>query len=149
MSTFVNARREIVHAAELVEPPPQAEEPEVPQTTGTRELACDLSDQEVIERAKALAAMLADLSMLEEQRRAASKHFGEDIKGLEREVQKLGQAIRTRQELRDVACIERQNFSLNEVVVVRTDTSAVVESRAMTPEERQASLFPETRDDAI
>lgn len=153
MSNIVKAAVETVHMAESIEDEaPHAASNDTAEETGateTRELTCDLSDEDVIERAKALAHALSEVNVLEVQRRASAKHFGEDIKALEREVEKLAVSIRTRQELREVECLEKREFRTNEVVVVRTDTGDVIDSRAMTIEERQECLFPRGREDSL
>ena len=108
--------------------------------TIVRMLPCELDEQEVRRRQERLVTTLGEIEEQEE-------HFA-DLKREERSILKdldgakgdLLKQIRERKETRAVECEELDVFEQNTRQVIRGDTGAVIEERAMTVEERQGDL---------
>lgn len=59
---------------------------------------------------------------------------------------RLANAIETHQEVRQISCVEERNEDNGTIDTIRTDTGEVIDSRLMTPAERQRDLFPMPKD---
>lgn len=105
----------------------------------TRKLKCDLSEQEVRERADKLAMLVGEKDSLEDSRKVDSKRRKE-IDQLGATMCRLGIEISTRSEFRNVECVEERDWDDKTVSLVRKDTGEVVESRKMRPDELQGEL---------
>ena len=105
------------------------------------ELEVKLTDAELATRATDLAHEITFC----EERVADLKEYAsaerEGIKASESRISKLARAIERGVETRSIECIERPNLEIDQVEIVRLDTSEVVRTRAFESDERQASLF--------
>lgn len=108
-------------------------------------LPCVLTDAEVIERADKMAAQIVEGSRLEDEKKATAARFKEEIEGIEKSHAKLGREVRERTTWRDVDVRDEFRFAKDEVVTIRLDTGAVIETRKMKDIERQ-ELLPLTED---
>ena len=104
------------------------------------DLACELTDAEVLERSDALVAHLGTRDATRARQKAAMKTFKAELEAIDEDVSSLAKSIRTRSEGRDVECIERANYTIDQVEVVRLDTGDVVRCRAFEHDERQLGL---------
>lgn len=102
----------------------------------TRELECILDEEE--KGSKAITAS---------QKRHRALKLKEEASSLEKEAKALEEQVATGREKRPVECVEEKDFGRNEVRVVRCDERQhwpdgdhVVETRAMTGEERQTLI---------
>ena len=113
------------------------------------QLRCELTAEEHKRKAEALASGVAELVTLEEGKKAAAKHWQEQIEEQRRANNVLAYDVRTGTESRPVECTERPRFKDMHVDGIRLDMPegdprAVVTSRAMLPHERQLELIAET-----
>lgn len=112
----------------------KSKKPEV--TTVQRELPCQLSDDQIIERANAMADLDAEISKLKDRR----KSVNQKIREKDDERLKLSDEVEKGTELRMVTCRVDEDFAHNVVRIVRNDTGETVEERPMTAADRQESM---------
>jgi hypothetical protein len=105
-----------------------------------RELEVELTDKEKLTRNVELLEAMEHRDQLRALKSQETADRNAEIKMAEKNVKERASALRSGKEKRPVECIERQIFSQNCVEVVRSDTGAVVEKRAMTLEEREIQL---------
>lgn len=108
-----------------------------------RTLPVKLTEDERLARAKDAAAKVAEYAAIESQKKALTSELTAKMKELRSETQILSRAVQSGIEHQPVEVVERRNEDRYTIELVRMDTMEVVESRAMTPAERQAELFPE------
>lgn len=108
-------------------------------------LSCDLSREEIEQRSQTLAETIKQHAAAEEEKRELTKELKEKIDDLQTQIDELAGSIREKKEKRPVEVIERSDHKRAVVETVRTDTKAVIWSRAMTVEEladaRQVRLW--------
>jgi hypothetical protein len=106
------------------------------QETETRELLCELTQAELLSRGSAMAEAELRIEQLKLKRGEVS-----DAIKVQRAVRrKLAGVIDAGKELRDVRCVWIAHFTRNCFELVRQDTGEVVDTRAMTAEERQEDM---------
>ena len=107
----------------------------------TRLLVCDLTEDEISERAKQLAVSKGEM----EQHQLHAKEIKADLKKkgeqLRAQISQLARACREGKEEREIVCELLYDEDELTVDVVRVDTGQVVSSRPMTDDERQ-TLIP-------
>lgn len=114
----------------------------------TKKLPVRLSDDEVIERGKQLVENIRKTGKAESEREAENKKRKAEIEALELITSKLVDIVEKGEEDRDVECELKKDFERGVVTVVRLDTGEVVETRPMTPDERQEEMFRPRKDRA-
>lgn len=102
----------------------------------TRELECDLSDAELRERGELMAADERAIERLKHRRKALNA----DIRGKLDNMTTLAIAIDTRKEVREVACTWRPDYERKQWELMRDDTQAVIQTRAMSALDLQTRL---------
>lgn len=105
----------------------------------TKELPCEMTEEERRERRALVTEHALDLADIEAQMevlRAGAK----DHKKI---IEKAAGELRNGKIVRDVRCHEEQVFADNSVVLKRDDTGEVVEERAMTGADRQLAMVEE------
>lgn len=114
----------------------------------TMPLPVKLTAGELSVRAQEMAsaeALLDDaeqrLDRFVEAAKGTRKEIETEIGTSRAEVRRLGRVVRERMEERAVPIVEDMDFEAGAVNTIRTDTSEIVGTRGMTPEERQRSLF--------
>lgn len=117
-----------------------APKPPLPPVRLVRELEVELTDKERMERMTDLLKAMKHVDFLAAQKTLQTSEINADIKTAKRDVRVLQAALDENKEKRQVECLERHIFTTNTVEIVRTDTGATVEKRAMNLEERQATL---------
>jgi chromosome segregation ATPase len=107
--------------------------------TVVRELACQLTEAELLERGDAMAACESHIKELKDERRRLNAAIREqsDKRG------DLGAIIESKQETRDVPCRWEPDYERREYSLVRSDNGAEVERRAMPEADLQTWLMPE------
>ena len=112
-------------------------------------LRCNLSMEEVADRADLCARRLADREQVENDLKAYAAGARANIKELKAEIDSLGRAVREHAEYRSVFCHEEEAFERNAIVTIRNDTNVVVRERAMEPDERQRAMFPRAAEERV
>lgn len=107
------------------------------QESETRELACELTQSELLARGDAMADAELRIERLKLQRGEVS----DKIKAERALRRKLAGAIDTGIEHREVRCVWIEDFAHNCFQLVRQDTGEVVDTRAMTAADRQEDMF--------
>ena len=113
----------------------------------TRELACKLTADELLQRGDAMADCEMVIDKLKDKRSKLSKKIGEKRK----ERFDLAAVIERGEEDREVSCEWREDFAKNVKRLIRRDTGEEVEHVTMTAEERQLMIESPVpgRDDTI
>jgi hypothetical protein len=110
--------------------------------TTTMHLICELTDDEIRDRAFQAGQVDQELEALADRFEVAKKDHKAEV-GVREEMRKtLLREIRTKQTTRPVECeIERVYAPAFVVRTVRTDTGELVHERRMTDDERQEKLY--------
>jgi hypothetical protein len=109
-----------------------------------REFWVDLSESEINTKAQELSQLMVEFEEVEEEKRAATKEYSDELKGLRAKMRTTSKVIREKKELRPVACEVRFHYPMVGMKqTVRLDTNEVIEQEKMSPAERQENLFAE------
>lgn len=108
----------------------------------TENLRCDLTDEEVRERADRAARSYKDAAERADELQAHSKEERGAIGKLNAEVGQLLRAVAERAEYRPTDVLLHRNEGQSTMDTIRADTGELVRSRPFTPDERQIGLFP-------
>lgn len=100
-----------------------------------------LRSQEMASAERALGEAEARLDAWTEAAKATKKQLENEIGEARWEVKRLGEIVRDRKEKREVPILEDADYEAGAVHTYRTDTNEIVETRGMTPEERQRSIW--------
>lgn len=106
------------------------------ETNETRNLVCQLTEHELIERGQELDQVLKDIAGLIQERAAVNAK----IKPKEQRVEKLVTIIDTKEEVREVECDWSFNWNSGVKTLYRSDTQEKLESKPITDAERQIQL---------
>jgi hypothetical protein len=107
------------------------------QDIETRELPCELNQTELLARGDAMADAELEIERYKLERSAVA----DKIKAKRAERRKLAGVVDTGVEQRDVRCVWIEDFAHNCYRLIRQDTGAEVDTRAMTAHDRQEGLF--------
>ena len=112
-------------------------------------LRCDLTPDEFVDFAGKLAAAVDTATQTEEEANAAKADLKARSDKATAEVGRLNNIVRNKYEMRKVPVEVRWDFTAGMVETVRTDTSAMIDSRKILPHERerQATIFPVVTDE--
>ena len=105
-----------------------------------RDLAVVLTERELLAKGDSVATLHAKGCDLRVKKKTMTDEISGEIKGIEGAIGVLVRQIRTRSEIREVACEEVADYTNDVVNVVRLDTEQVVEVRALLASERQKPL---------
>ena len=105
-----------------------------------KEVECELSDNELIARLQSLATVDREIKTIESEKATSMSEFNKALKDKRHEQSKLLAACECKREMREIECRVEVVEALKQVRVVRCDTGAVVEERAMTFNELQLTL---------
>ena len=105
----------------------------------TRSLMVGLNEDEIRSCASELARVTASQAELEDEKKAVTSGFKNRIDRCVADCRALAQKVTTRRELRDIDC-EWQPSRDGKMILTRTDTGEIIDSRKMTEEEHQQSL---------
>lgn len=106
----------------------------------TRRLPVKLTFEEVRLRGKRMATLESEVEALEDEKKAITGDFKSKIDGRRAEILALTRQINEEQEYRQVEVVERKDWDELVIDTVRTDTGDILESRPMTPSERQRPI---------
>jgi hypothetical protein len=108
----------------------------MPEQTETRELACKLNDTELLQRGDAMA----DAELQIEQLKLKRGELGDKLKAQRALRRKFAGVIDSGEERRDVRCVWQRDDAKNCFRLVRQDTLAEIDTRAMTAADRQEDM---------
>lgn len=106
----------------------------------TRILPVKLTSREVVERGQLAAQVIHKIDEVEREKKRVTADAKEQTDRLESELRRLSYIVEREEEDRTVECFWRFDFMKNEKNLLRDDTGEVVETKAMTDEERQIAL---------
>jgi hypothetical protein len=107
----------------------------------TRKLPVQLTDDELQQRSQALVGNIKQTDALKEEKKTATSEFKARIGACNDVTKRLTEIISSGKEERDVECEMTKDYKGGTVTVVRLDTGEVVETRPMTADERQESMW--------
>lgn len=107
----------------------------------TENLRCELTDDEIRERADGAALKAHERDRLEDARSVQNKAMKADIDDLDVWIRQLLGEVRTRSIYRDVEVTDSADFKSGTMRTLRLDTGEIVRERALTEEEKQGKLF--------
>lgn len=110
------------------------------QETFTKFLPCKLSDIEKVTRGRELASKMEEREQVQLQAEEAKSAFKTRTQGLDAQIDELKRIVLDGSERREIECFYHKDFENSTVLTLRTDTGEEVDSRRMTPEERQEML---------
>lgn len=111
----------------------------LPEKT-TRNLNCDLTEEEVSTYSNELARITTEQEGLEDEKKSVMSGYKDKIDRCVLDMRTLARKIQTRKEMRDVECRWTFDFSKARATLKRIDTLEIIEERAMTAEELQIEL---------
>lgn len=106
-----------------------------------RSLPVDLTDDEMLARAAEWAESVDALEVVAAELAEAKAEAKEKTTKLESRIADLRRQVRTKRETRGVVCYDLTDYRRGCVETIRTDTGAVVSTRALRPDERQTSVL--------
>jgi hypothetical protein len=110
------------------------------QETFTKFLPCKLSEVEKVTRGRELASKMEEREQVQLQAEEAKSAFKTKTQGLDAQIDELKRIVLDGSERREIECFYHKDFENSTVLTIRTDTGEEVDSRRMTPEERQEIL---------
>ena len=108
-------------------------------TKVTRSLMVSLTENEIRSCATELARVTASQAELEDEKKAVTSGFKNRIDRCVADCRALAQKVTTKRELRDIDC-EWSPTDGGKMILTRTDTGEIIDTRKMTEEEHQQSL---------
>jgi len=108
-------------------------------TKVTRSLMVSLTEAEIRSCATELARVTASQAELEDEKKATVSGFKNRIDRCVADCRALAQKVTTKREPRDIDC-EWSPTDGGKMILTRTDTGEIINSRKMTEEEHQQSL---------
>jgi hypothetical protein len=103
-----------------------------------------LTEQEFLAAGKKLAKKRNDISIVEAEKATEVAAFNAKIKALEEDSDEIAKTINSGKETRKVEVIDQKIFELGIHRTVMAKTGVILHERALTKDERQASLFGDT-----
>ena len=114
----------------------------------TKNLKCVLTPDELRVLGQELARANQTRDEIEERKKGIDAQLKADIEEQSARSLSLARKINNGYDYRDVPCVQRSSLETNTVTTIRLDTLVVIDTRAMTQEERQTSLLPLSELDA-
>ena len=111
-----------------------------PLRTRSEQLPCELSPTEFMDRATALARVVADITSEDDRQSSVKAEMKAALTALEAEQARLSLIVTRRAEPRAVTVEDWPLFANGLVEVVRADTGAIIRTRPMSEDERQQCL---------
>lgn len=104
------------------------------------QLPVALTDADLRERHARILEIITELATVREEARAEAAARREHVKSLDEELQRIASETRRGCVEREVQCAEQLDMDTLEARLVRLDTGEVLQTRALSPDERQLSL---------
>ena len=108
----------------------------------TATLPCRLSNDEVRERGEKVAELHRQRDALEIKRKETVDLIKAQVNEIDGQIVALCTEIIGKAEWRSVEVKREKDFKRNVEELIRVDTGEVVQTRALTPEERQVEMLP-------
>lgn len=134
-------------AGEAIEQPRQ----DWPESTETRQLQVNLTDEEIVEESRSLVRHLREVQSLESQKKASNDRFKAQIEEQEKLIEDLKTIVNSGKTRRDVSC--SWQFEMNGhaaggdriphsgmKTLIRDDTNETIKVKPITDEDRQLLL---------
>lgn len=102
-----------------------------------RELECDLTDAELLERGASMAECESEVETLKAERR----RLNASIRDASNKRADLAKIIEAKSEVRDISCQWEPDYELRRYDLIRLDTKAAVEQRDMPEADLQTSML--------
>lgn len=112
----------------------------------TRTLAVKLTETELDERRDKLAEMVREYTQAEQAKKDAATHHKGIVDGIEEQMSHTAREIREKAQWIPVECRKEIDQEAGVEELIRLDTMEVVETRKLSPHERQAKLFEAKRE---
>jgi hypothetical protein len=106
----------------------------------TRSLACPLSEEDFEARAKNLAMARQRARRIEAEKKTAVARFALELKDVNEEIDGLAEIVKSGVEFRAVTVEWQTDLKKGIKRLVRLDTNDVIDTKALTIEEKQATL---------
>lgn len=106
----------------------------------TKDLKCELTQEELLAYSRQLANNQQDKNEAESGKKSVVADYNDRIARLNAEIQILSRKVANGYEHRPIACRWQYHWENNTKVLLRKDTLEIVETAAITPEERQQEL---------
>lgn len=113
---------------------------EVRVATFSRDLICDLTREEVEERASKAAELVQKRDLKQADFDSQRKYWKNQIEEIEVEIRSVSSEVRSKKTSRQIVCERICDYTSGRVREVRTDTGEALSDRAMTDAERQREL---------
>ncbi len=121
--------------------PPEPALPRVKHERFTQTLRCQLTPDEIADRADQAAHALARRDEKERDAKAAADQFKAEIKTLEASMRQLSNEVRDRATYRTTECERVFDYETGWLRNYRDDTGELVDERRLTAAEMQRELF--------
>ncbi len=115
----------------------------------TRTLPVRLTEIELTERRDQLAELVRDRNDAKQKAKDQATANKKIVDNLEAEKSRVAREIREKQHYMEVEIFEETYLERGIAELVRADTGEVIETRSITPAERQAKLFKEETEKAV
>ena len=106
----------------------------------SRELPCELTDVELLTHSKDLAKLNQDLVEKETRKKEVASDYAAQLSAITSTIQVESRKVATGIEYRFVECQWVPNFTEDINELFRLDTGEIIETRAITQQDRQAEL---------
>lgn len=105
-----------------------------------RQCRVKLKREEIEERAARAAQLLADRDAKEAEQKAAAKHAKAIVDGIDSELRRVSEEVRSGETYRDVECTRTFDLRTKRLTETRNDTREIIFERPLTEGECQAEL---------
>lgn len=126
------------------EPPPAPDVTKVPRERVPElvsiHMQCELTAEELAERSQEFADLLAERDRVEAAYKAHASAERKRVGGMDVRLRVLMRVVRDKTENRPITCKLRPNYTEGAMDIVRVDNGEVVDTRALTAEERQLEV---------
>lgn len=106
-----------------------------------RSLPCKLTETELLERGQRAAGLVDKIAIVEDARKSEAKRAKDEIDRLTGKLSDVCREVRTKTEYRDTEVKREKDYKRGVEETYRLDTGEIVETRTLTPAERQVELL--------
>ncbi len=114
----------------------------------TKDLPCELTSEELMDRSKDLAEAVKAVANAENQKKLAVSSHTSEIKRAEAKRDVLSNVVSTGQEYKEVLVERVWDYKNKKIIETRTDTGEVILTRDMSDDEMQLELGLEEGEDS-
>jgi hypothetical protein len=104
-------------------------------------LKCNFTEEERNTMARQVTELISKKAEAEGKLKSVSTQIKSEIAGIDAEMAKVSEMVRSGYEYRNVDCEVRSDYVAARVVIIRLDSGEIVEDRPMRMEETQRELF--------